>query len=130
MPRLTLLAIPILLTGCRTAEQYDPVYSTQIPPTADERSAVIDYARKTYYNEREISDAAISNVLTLSDGDRIICVRFTAKNRLTERVGVTTRSFHDDQSYGFALGGYMHQDYHCNSQWLSYSPFAELEHLF
>ncbi len=129
MPRLTLLAIPILLTGCRTAEQYDPVYSTQIPPTAAERSAVIDYARKTYYNEREISDAAISNVLTLSDGDRIICVRFTAKNRLTERVGVTTRSFHDDQRYGFALGGYTYQDYYCNPKWLFYSPFAELERL-
>ncbi|MGO7668453.1 hypothetical protein ACC817_00250 [Rhizobium ruizarguesonis] len=70
---------------------------------AAERSAIIEYARKMYHNEREISDAAISNVLTLSDGDRIICVRFTAKNRLTERVGVTTRTSHDDQRYGFAL---------------------------
>ncbi|MBY3594519.1 MULTISPECIES: hypothetical protein [Rhizobium] len=129
-PRLALLALPILLASCRTAERYDPVYSTQIPPTAAERSAVIDYARKTYYNEREISDASISNVLTLSGGERIICIRFKAKNQLTERAGVTTESLYYDQRYGFALGGYMHDDYRCNSGWLFYSPFAELEHLF
>jgi hypothetical protein len=105
-----------------------------IPPRPRQRQPndqlSIDYARKTYHNEREIRDASISNVLTLSRGDRIICVRFRAKNRLTERVGVTTRSFHDDQRYGFALGGYTYQDYRCNAKRLQYSPFAELEHLF
>lgn len=130
--RLAVLALPILLTGCRTLEQYDPVYSSQTPPTAAERSAVIDYARKTYYNEREVSDASISNALTLSGGERIICVRFKAKNQLTERAGATTRSrsLQYFQRYGFAIGGSMHQDYRCNSTWLFYSPFAELEHLF
>ncbi|TLX12283.1 hypothetical protein [Rhizobium sp. MHM7A] len=127
MYRLTILAIPILLTGCRTAEPYDPVYSTQIPPTAAERSAVIDYARKTYYNEREIRDVSISKVLTLSGGERIICIRFKAKNQLTEPAGVTTESLRFDQRYGFALGGSLHHDYLCNPRWLHYYPVAELE---
>lgn len=130
MPRLTLLAIPILLTGCGTPERWDPVYSNQTAPTAADRSAVIEYARKTYYNEREISDATISNSLILSGGDRIICIRFKAKNKLTERAGVTTESLHYDQRYGFALSGYMHQDYRCNAKRLQYSPFEELERLF
>ncbi|WSH05687.1 hypothetical protein U8P71_36125 (plasmid) [Rhizobium ruizarguesonis] len=105
-------------------------FSSEYGFDAAERSAIIEYARKMYHNEREISHAAISNVLTLSDGDRIICVRFTAKNRLTERVGVTTRTSHDDQRYGFALGGYTYQDHYCNPKWLFYSRFAELGHLF
>ncbi|NEH75580.1 hypothetical protein [Rhizobium ruizarguesonis] len=45
-------------------------FSSEYGFDAAERSAIIEYARKMYHNEREISDAAISNVLTLSDGDR------------------------------------------------------------
>lgn len=129
VPRLTFLAIPILLTGCVTPERWDAVYSNQAAPTAAERSAVIEYARKTYYNERQISDATISNALTLSGGDRIICIRFKSKNQLTERAGVTTQSLHYFQGYRFALS-LTHEDYRCNAKRLRYSSFAELERLF
>ncbi|MBB4238539.1 hypothetical protein [Rhizobium esperanzae] len=130
MARLALLAISILLTSYGPPERWDPVYSNQAAPTAAERSAAIEYARKTYYNERQINDATISNALTLSGGDRIICIRFKSKNQLTERASVTTQSLHYDQRYGFVLSGYMHQDYRCNSKRLQYSPFIELAHLF
>lgn len=129
MSRLTLLTIPIILTACSTPEQWDPVYVNQTAPTGAERSEVIEYARKTYYNERQISDATISNVLKLSGGDRIICIRFKSKNQLTERAVVTTTSLHSDPRYGFAAGGLTHHDYRCNATRLRYSPFAELEHV-
>ncbi|MCJ9692986.1 hypothetical protein MOV76_15370 [Rhizobium sp. PRIMUS64] len=127
---LALLALPISITGCGTPEPFDPVYVAQIPPTPAERSEVIEYARKTYYNERDISDASISNVLTLSGGERIVCVKYKAKNQLAERAGVRAESFHYDKRYGFALGGFVRHDYRCNAKRLRYLSFAELEHLF
>ncbi|AUW46610.1 hypothetical protein CUJ84_pRLN2000063 (plasmid) [Rhizobium leguminosarum] len=127
--RLTFLAIPVLLAGCMTPERWDKVYSTQTAPTASDRSSAIEYARKTYYNYYSISDASISNVITLDSGDRLICLRFNARNRLSAYAGISKsplRYFHGGGPPLSLVG----DDYRCSASRLQYSPFPELERLF
>lgn len=129
MPRLRFLVIPLLLASCTTPERWNKVYSTQTAPTADEKSGILEYARKTYYSYYSISDASISNVITLDHEDRLICLRFNAKNHLSTYAGILKRPLRYIHGEGIPMS-LVGDDYFCNAKRLEYSPFPELEHLF
>jgi hypothetical protein len=115
----------IALAGCVSPEQANQVYSSQTPPTAAVKKAVVDYAKKTYFDPYSMRDVSISAMVTLGEtGLNSVCIRMNAKNRMGAYTGLSVTSIRLKDG---AVVSALQDAFGCNDQRLVYYPFPELE---
>lgn len=122
-----IIAASTLLASCVSSEQMQQVFSSQTPPTSEEKTAAVKYIKETFYDPYSVRDASISNVVTLANtGMRAACVRFNAKNRMGGYVGMTATSL---RFRGGQVVSALQDAPSCLDERLRYQSFPELENL-
>lgn len=121
---LVAVSAAFVLAGCAT---YEAVLSSQRPPTAAEKAAIVSAARGVLVEPYSIRDAEISNVVTLNDqGLSAVCVTADIENRMEDFAGRTTVSVR--LFNGRAISAVKGATF-CSDDRMPYQPFPELEAL-
>jgi hypothetical protein len=125
-------SLTILFAGCAVREANMRIFERQRPVNDQERKAIIEHIRTTYFDPYSVRDAEISHSAPSAGIDAsityLVCVKSNAKNRFGAYVGRTSSIFYFDslgkitntleESYGF-----------CENPQLRYSPFPEAERI-
>ncbi|TPW26399.1 hypothetical protein [Pararhizobium mangrovi] len=127
MNKVVFVLLALAVSGCVTQEQVNALMETQRPPSAQQKSVIVNAARNYAYDPYSIRDAEISDVMTLNNkGLKAVCIKANAKNQLGGYTGRTATSVQllDGQAVSPTPN-----DPACSYPQLRYHPFPELENL-